>query len=97
MLRTGTILFVLLAMALSAAGPLAGRCAAQEKPAAKAVSVVPKADLGTKTTCAVCGMKLTVDSTTPAAEYEGKNYYFCSSIDRDTFLKDPAKFAQAKH
>lgn len=44
----------------------------------------------------VCGM--TVDSAT--AEYRsfhnGKAYYFCSGACKESFDKDPAKFAGAK-
>ncbi|MGO9450506.1 MAG: YHS domain-containing protein [Candidatus Binataceae bacterium] len=65
--------------------------------AAKVVKAVPKADLGLKTNCPVCQMAITVHKHTPVVEYQGKDYYFCSKTDRDTFLKDPAKFAQAAH
>lgn len=94
MLRTWTIAFLALVIGLTAAGPLATPCAAQNKPVAKVLTVVPKADIGKKTTCAVCGMKVKVKATTPAAEYEGKNYYFCSKMDLDTFVQSPEKFVQ---
>ncbi len=94
MLRIWSVAFVVLVLGLTVAGPLLRPCVAQDKPVAKALSVVPKADLGKKTTCAVCGMKVRVKPTTPAAEYEGKNYYFCSKMDQDTFLHSPEKFAK---
>ena len=32
--------------------------------------------------------------TAPRATYQGKAYYFCSTVDRDLFLKSPAKYLQ---
>lgn len=40
----------------------------------------------------VCGM--TVDpKTAEKAEYKGKTYYFCSREEKETFQKEPAKYA----
>jgi YHS domain-containing protein len=68
---------------------------AQETAAAKVLNAAPAADVGMKTTCSVCRMKIMVRKDSPAAEYQGKNYYFCSDWDRDTFVQDPQKYAQA--
>jgi YHS domain-containing protein len=55
----------------------------------------PTADeIGTETTCPVCGMSVTVAEGTPAVTYEGKNYYFCSASDKDTFAANPEMFTE---
>jgi len=95
MFKTGVITLVALLMGLALSTASATPSIAQDKPVANAVSVVPKADLGMKTTCAVCGMEIKVKPDTPAAQYEGKSYYFCSTMDRDTFLQNPAKYVSA--
>ncbi len=46
--------------------------------------------------CAYCGMHLTVKSDTPAATFDGKDYYFCDDMERDAFVKTPKKYL-AKH
>ena len=39
----------------------------------------------------VCQMKVD-PKTAPTATYQGQTYYFCSTRDRDIFLKNPAQF-----
>ena len=92
MFKTGVITLAALLMGLALSTAFATPSIAQDKPVAKAVSVVPKADLGMNTTCPVCRMEIEVKPDTPAAQYEGKNYYFCSTTERDTFVQNPAKY-----
>ena len=56
----------------------------------------PPGDIGTATTCAVCGMKVHVKSDTPVAEYKGKDYYFCDQSERDAFVADPSMYLKKK-
>ena len=63
---------------------------------ANVLSQAPASDVGKKTMCAYCGMHLTVKSDTPAAKYDGKDYYFCDDMERDAFMKTPKKYL-AKH
>lgn len=51
-------------------------------------------EIGTETTCPVCGMAVTVAEGTPAVTYEGKNYYFCSVSDKETFAANPEMFME---
>ena len=41
----------------------------------------------------VCGMRIDTEDAAATADYEGKTYYFCSQVCRDTFVADPASFA----
>ncbi len=41
----------------------------------------------------VCGMKIDTEDAAATVDYEGKTYYFCSQVCRDTFVADPASFA----
>jgi YHS domain-containing protein len=61
--------------------------AAQDtKAAPKTEKVVPKEAVDP-----VCGM--TVDpKTSDKADYKGKTYYFCSLVDKQTFVKAPEKY-----
>jgi len=63
---------------------------------ATVLSTPPSGDVGTATTCAVCGMKLHVKKDTPGAVYNGKDYYFCDESERDSFVADPQKFVKQK-
>lgn len=38
-------------------------------------------------------MRIDSDDAVAMAEYEGRNYYFCSEACRDGFVADPASFA----
>jgi YHS domain-containing protein len=51
-------------------------------------------EIGTETTCPVCGMSVTVDETTPSATYDGNTYYFCSPGDKETFAANPEMFTK---
>jgi YHS domain-containing protein len=59
---------------------------------ASVLSKAPASDVGKKTVCAYCGMHLTVKSDTPAATFDGKDYYFCDDMERDAFVKAPKKY-----
>jgi YHS domain-containing protein len=51
-------------------------------------------EIGTEATCAVCGMTVTVEATTPSVTYEGKNYYFWSQGDKEAFVANPQMFTE---
>lgn len=85
-----TVLFVLLCHFQGASTAIAG-----SNDIASVLTQAPAADIGKKTTCAYCGMHLTVNAKTPAASYEGKNYYFCDEMERDAFIKEPNKYLSA--
>lgn len=59
---------------------------------ASVLSQAPAGDVGKKTVCAYCGMHLTVKSNTPVAAYNGKDYYFCDEMERDSFVKTPEQY-----
>lgn len=42
----------------------------------------------------VCGMTISTEDAFGTSEYKGKTYYFCSPRDKETFDKDPAKYAK---
>jgi Cu+-exporting ATPase len=44
----------------------------------------------------VCGMNVDETKTPVATQHKGTTYYFCSPGCRDTFTKDPEKFAGEK-
>lgn len=50
--------------------------------------------VGEQFTCPVDGMRMTVMEDTPATEYRGKTYYFCSEKDKQTFLRDPERYVK---
>jgi YHS domain-containing protein len=43
----------------------------------------------------VCGMTVVEANAAGASEYRGKTYYFCVTGCRESFEKDPEKFANA--
>jgi xanthine dehydrogenase accessory factor len=45
----------------------------------------------------VCGMAVSTANPKHIEKYEGVSYYFCCDGCRDTFLKDPAKYAAIRH
>jgi YHS domain-containing protein len=66
---------------------------AADQPGIATVLAAPaKADIGTKTQCAVCGMKLRVKADQAGAEYKGKDYYFCDANERDAFVQSPSTY-----
>lgn len=40
----------------------------------------------------VCGMEVTTWTAAGKSEYQGKTYYFCSVLDKETFDKNPEKY-----
>lgn len=50
--------------------------------------------VGEEFTCPIDGMRMKVTEKTPATEYRGKTYYFCSQEDKEAFLKDPERYAK---
>ena len=50
--------------------------------------------VGEEFTCPIDGMRMTVTENTPATEYRGKIYYFCSEEDKQTFLQDPERYVK---
>lgn len=44
----------------------------------------------------VCGMNVDEKKTSAVTQHQGKTYYFCSHACRDTFAKNPEKFAGGK-
>jgi YHS domain-containing protein len=62
----------------------------------------PTVKEGCEALCPVCSHykdgsceEVKVDGKTPAAEYRGKTYYFCSPSCKRTFLRKPRKFVKA--
>jgi len=53
---------------------------------------IDQEELGVKTVCPICGMEITISAQTPALEYKGQIYYFCTEDEKDQFMKDPEKF-----
>jgi Cu+-exporting ATPase len=44
----------------------------------------------------VCGMDVEVSSAKNSLQFEGKTYYFCNPVCKETFTKDPQKFISGK-
>ncbi len=87
------VLAILFALSILAIAPLSTPAWCADSPAiAKVLPSAPAAEVGTSTKCAVCGMKLHVKSDTPAAEYAGKHYYFCDTMERDAFIAHPEMY-----
>jgi YHS domain-containing protein len=40
----------------------------------------------------VCGMTVTKEGAAGSATYQGKTYYFCSKVCKDSFTKDPQRY-----
>jgi len=57
-----------------------------------AVHKITADETGTASSDVVCGMKVTVTNMTPAVEYDGKTYFFCSQHCRDTFAAHPDEY-----
>ena len=87
------MLAVLFALSILSIAPISTPAWCADSPAiAKVLASPPAANVGTSTHCAVCGMKLYVKSDTPAAEYAGKQYYFCDTSERDSFIEHPETY-----
>jgi len=41
----------------------------------------------------VCGMKIDSDTAHAVEAFEGRHYHFCSAQCRDTFMRDPSRYA----
>jgi YHS domain-containing protein len=52
---------------------------------------IDQGELGGKTVCPICGMEITISAQTPALEYKGQIYYFCTEDEKDQFMKNPEK------
>ncbi|MFH0931838.1 MAG: YHS domain-containing protein [Candidatus Zixiibacteriota bacterium] len=63
----------------------------EEKPKATEHKIA-KEEIGKKFTCAMCKMKMKVAKNTPAVDYAGETYYFCSSGEKKLFSKDPEMY-----
>ena len=50
-------------------------------------------EAGRETLDPVCKMKVAAGQNTPQARYRGRTYWFCSETCRETFSKDPSRFA----
>lgn len=50
------------------------------------------AAIGDQVVCPVDGMKVQVAAETPATEFHGRIYYFCSDADQRAFLKQPERY-----
>ena len=90
------VLIATMSVVLSGFFYFLGSARAASPEIASVLSQAPASDVGKKTMCAYCGMHLTVKSDTPAATYDGKDYYFCDDMERDAFVKTPKKYL-AKH
>ena len=44
----------------------------------------------------VCGMEVTPETAEVTLEYQGRTYYFCSMNCKETFDKNPEKYALQK-
>ncbi len=54
-----------------------------------------KANIGDEVVCPVDRMTLQVTADTPATEYRGALYYFCSDDDQRAFLRGPERYLPA--
>ncbi len=70
--------------------------AAQDEAATQVNAVTPHTvgqdEIGKAATCPVCAANITVQSTTPALEYQGQVYYFDSNDCATSFTSDPASY-----
>jgi YHS domain-containing protein len=57
---------------------------------------ITKQVIGKEFTCPVCGMNVKVAKNTPALDYKGKTYYFCSAGEKMPFSKNPEKYVSAE-
>lgn len=57
---------------------------------------VTQEEMGKESICSVCGVRISVSSQTPAVDYEGKIYYFCTEQEVDQFMKEPSKYISSE-
>ncbi|HVP35972.1 MAG TPA: YHS domain-containing protein [Terriglobales bacterium] len=53
---------------------------------------ITKQEIGKAFTCPLCGMDGKVAKNTPALDYKGMTYYFCSAGEKKSFSKNPEKY-----
>lgn len=44
----------------------------------------------------VCGMQVAPDRAADSSEYDGREYYFCSTACKDQFEKSPERYAEKR-
>ncbi len=57
---------------------------------------ITKEEIGKSFTCVMCNMKMKVSKNTPALDYQGKAYYFCSAGEKESFSKEPEKYISSE-
>jgi YHS domain-containing protein len=57
---------------------------------------ITEQEIGKEFTCPVCGMNVNVAKNTPALDYKGKTYYFCSAGEKESFSKQPDKYISSE-
>jgi YHS domain-containing protein len=57
---------------------------------------ITKEEIGKSFTCVMCNMKMKVSKNTPALDYQGKAYYFCSVGEKESFSKQPDKYISSE-
>lgn len=67
-------------------------CAEKESVSQFKTHKINQEELGEKAVCPICGMEITVSTRTPALEYRGQIYYFCTEDEKAQFMKTPQKF-----
>lgn len=58
--------------------------------------IPPQGNFGTVTQCPVNKEKVIVGKNTPAAKYQGKEYYFCCPLCMSEFKSNPEKYKMKK-
>ena len=67
-------------------------CSEQELKTQFKTHQITQEELGKKIVCPICGMEITVSTQTPALEYKGQIYYFCTEDEKAQFMKTPEEF-----
>ncbi|MCJ7497679.1 MAG: YHS domain-containing protein, partial [candidate division Zixibacteria bacterium] len=57
---------------------------------------ITQEEIGKDFTCVMCNMKGKVSKNTPALDYQGKAYYFCSAGEKESFSKQPDKYISSE-
>jgi YHS domain-containing protein len=57
---------------------------------------ITKEEIGKDFTCVMCNMKGKVSKNTPALDYQGKTYYFCSTGEKESFSKEPDEYISSE-
>jgi YHS domain-containing protein len=61
-----------------------------------AISGIAQQQAEEKVVCPVCGHQFNKSGARATYEYEGKNYYFCSNVCKENFMKNPEKYLEKK-